>query len=153
MNFRGIAVKAGVLIAALVASLTLAAPVTSAKQSKPPVFWIDLSGTAEQHPGMVIFTANAGPQVYKLKWTGWGKNKTVGHGTYRVTSPPPPDGKNPKGPAKIVAWKPVKCVPEFGNRKGKTIRVYRHAKMLRPVPEGGRKWVDISGYTGRPTCK
>jgi hypothetical protein len=25
--------------------------------------------------------------------------------------------------------------------------------MLRPVPEGSRKWVDISGYTGWPSCK
>jgi hypothetical protein len=153
MDLRGTAVKVGVLVAALVGSLALAVPATSAKQSKAPVFWVDLSGTATKHPGMVIFTANAGPQVYKLKWTGWGKNKTVGRGIYRVTSPPPPGGKNPEGPARIVAWKPAKCVPEFGNRKGKTIRVYRHAKMLRPVPEGGRKWVDISAYTGWPSCK
>jgi hypothetical protein len=153
MNLRGTAVKVGLLAATLVASLALAVPTTSAKQSKTPVYWVDMYGGAKQHPGMVIFTANSGPQVYNLKWTGWGKNKTVGRGIYRVTSPPPPGEKNPKGPARIVAWTPVKCVPELGNRKGKTIRIYRHAKMLRPVADGGRRWVDISGYTGWPSCK
>lgn len=152
MKFRGF-VTTIVSIAVLGAGFAVAVPAASAKPAKAPVFWIDLAGTAKQHPGLVFFSANSGSQVRKIKWTGWGKNRTVGHGTYKVTSPPPPGEKNPKGPAKIVAWKPIKCVPEFGNRKGKSVLVYRHARMLRPVPEGGRKWVDISDYTGRLTCK
>jgi hypothetical protein len=153
MDFRGTALKVMMLIGAVAACLALTAPATSAKSAKPPVFWIDLSGTAQQHPSLIFFSANSGSQVHNIKWTGWGKNRTVGHGKYRVTSPPPPGEKNPAGPAKIVVWKPIKCVPEFGNRKGKTVHVYRHARMLRPVSGGGRKWVDISAYTGHLTCK
>lgn len=153
MILRGTAGKVTLVVAALFASFVFAVPATSARSSKPPVVWIDLSGTAKQHPGFVFFSANAGSQVHSIKWTGWGKGKAVGKGMYRVTSPPPPGEQNPKGPARIVVWKPVKCVPDFGNREGKTVRVYRYAKMLRPVPEGGRKWVDISDYTGRPICR
>ena len=152
MTLKGTAVKVAAMAATIVAGLLLAAPATSAKQSRTPIFWIDLSGTAEKHPGMVFFTANSGPQVRGIAWTGWGKNRSVGRGTYLRTSPPPPGGKNPKGPARIVVWKPMKCVPEFGNREGKTVWIYRHAKLLRPVDEGGRKWTDISAYTGRATC-
>ncbi|MCB0871443.1 MAG: hypothetical protein KDB52_11475 [Solirubrobacterales bacterium] len=153
MNFKGNASRVLIVLAGIAACFALAAPATSAKASKPPVFWLDLSGTASQHPSLVFFTANSGPQVHKIKWTGWGKNRTVGRGTYRLTSPPPPGGKNPEGPARIVAWKPISCVPEFGNRKGRMIHVYRKAKMLRPVDGGGRKWVDISSYTGWVVCK
>ncbi len=153
MGFREKSVRAMMVLAAIAACFAVCAPATSAKASKPPVFWIDLAGTAQQHPRMVFFTANSGPQVQNIKWTGWGKNRSVGRGTYLRTSPPPPGGKNPRGPARIVVWKPVSCVPEFGTREGKKIRVYRKAKMLRPVEGGGRKWVDISGYTGWVVCK
>lgn len=153
MNFRESAVKLVMVLGAIAACFALTAPATSAGASKPPVVWIDLAGTARQHPGFVYFSANSGSQVHSIKWNGWGKGKAVGKGKYRVTSPPPPGRKNPRGPARIVAFKPVSCVPEFGNRRGRTVRVYRHARMLRPVPEGGRKWVDISDYTGWNVCR
>jgi hypothetical protein len=151
MKSRGF-VAAAIMIAAIVAGFAFSVPATSARASKPPVVWIDLAGGAKEHPGFIYFTANSGSQVRKVKWKGWGRKRAVGRGTYRVTSPPPPGG-NPKGPARIVAWKPFNCVPEFGNREGRTVRVYRHAKMLRPVSGGGRKWVDISDFTGRLTCR
>lgn len=153
MKFRETAIKALVLIGAVATCLAFAVPATSARSSKPPVFWIDLSGTAQQHPDFVFFSANAGSQVNHLKWTGWGKNRAVGRGHYYVTSPPIPGEKNPEGAARIVVWKPVKCVPDFGNREGKTIHIYKHARMLRPVSGGGRKWIDISAFAGAATCR
>lgn len=148
-SFRGFIL----VLAASVLGLVMTTPVAAAKRPAPAVQWIDLSGTAKQHPRFIYFTANSGSQVHSIKWTGWGKGRTIGRGTYRITSPPPPGGKNPHGPARIVAWKPISCVPEFGNRKDRKISVYRHAKMLRPVPEGGRKWVNISAWTGYLSCK
>ncbi len=153
MKFRGNAAKFVALIGAVLTCLVLAAPSTSARSSKPPVFWIDLMGTARQHPGAIFFTANSGSRVLHLKWTGWGKNRTVGRGRYSVSGASIPGHPYPKGPARIVAWKPMRCVPEFGNREGKTILVYRHARLNRPGDNGGRKWVDISAYTGRSVCK
>ncbi|MCB0861908.1 MAG: hypothetical protein KDB66_01700 [Solirubrobacterales bacterium] len=153
MKTRETAAKVAILIGALVACLALSAPATSAKTSKAPIFWIDLMGTASKHPRHIFFSANAGSQVNKIKWNGWGKNRSVGRGHYFVTSPPPPGRKNPEGPARIVVWKPFKCVPAFGNRKGKVTWMYSHARMLRPVPSGGRKWVDISAYAGEGACR
>lgn len=150
MNLKTLGTRIVGALIALGFVLVLAAPAASAAK---PVHWIDLMGTASQKPEGVFFTANSGPQVRKVKWNGWGKRRTVGRGTYLITSPPPPGQENPRGPARIVAWKPVLCTPEFGNRKGKLIRVYRKARMLRPVAEGGRKWVDISAYTGWGTCR
>lgn len=153
MSISSKAVTWMVTVLALAAGFGVLATSTSARAAKVPVMWVDLSGTAQQHPRFIFFTANSGSQVHSIKWTGWGKGRTIGRGTYRITSPPPPGGKNPHGPARIVAWKPISCVPEFGNRKNRKIRVYRHAKMLRPVPEGDRKWVNISAWTGYLTCK
>jgi hypothetical protein len=153
MTFRAVAKKTAILLVMLIATAGVVAPATSAKASKPPVQWIDLSGTASQRPKLIFFSANSGSQVNSIKWTGWGKNRAIGRGTYLVTSPPPPGEENPTGPARVVVWKPISCVPDFGNREGKRIRVYRHARMLRPVREGGRKWVDISAFTGYLTCR
>lgn len=153
MKLQGPAVKASVLIGALLACLAFSAPATSAKASKPPVFWIDLMGTARQHPDFVYFTANAGGQVHSIKWTGWGKNLATGRGIYHDSSPSYPGKPNREGPAKIITWKPVKCVPEFGNLKGKTIRVYSKALLRRKSGKGGQQWVNIDEYTGTPVCR
>lgn len=153
MSLKGIATKASVIAIAVAACFALAAPATSAKASKPPVVWIDAAGTAEKAPDFVYFTANAGPQVNSLKWNGWGRYKAVGKGIYHDTSPSYPGKPNLEGPARIVVWKPIKCVPEFGNREGRTVRVYRHARMLRSDGKGGRKWVNLAGYTGIGACR
>ena len=81
------------------------------------------------------------------------RQRRPGIGDLGVEAPPPPGEENPTGPARVVVWKPISCVPDFGNREGKRIRIYRHARMLRPVREGGRKWVDISAFTGYLTCR
>lgn len=144
----------GVLTAVAIAfggSTTAVASASAGMQ--PQVRWIDLFGVARVQPRAIFFTANSGSQVVRIKWSGWGRAKAVGRGHYRITSPPPPGTKNPSGPARIVAFKPRACVPSFGSHHGRQIRVYRRAKMLRPVPSGGRKWVDISAYTGADICR
>ena len=153
MSFKGIATRATVIGIAIAACFALAAPGTSAKQSKPPLVWIDMYGQTEKHPDFVFFTANSGGQVHSLKWSGWGKRKAVGRGIYRDTSASYPGKPDLEGPARIVVWKPIKCVLAFGDSQGKTFRIYRHARMLRSDSRGGRKWINLDGYTGLGACK
>lgn len=153
MNFRGFAVKAATIFGAVLACFAFTAAATSAQSSKPPVFWIDMAGTAKKHPDFVYFTANAGGQVHSIKWTGWGTKRAVGKGIYHDSSPSFPGKVDREGPARIVAWKPVKCVPAFGNRKGKTIRVYSKAVLRQKNGKGKHRWVNIDGYTGIGACK
>jgi len=137
------------------AATTTASTTAAAKPAKHKrVFWIDLAGAASQHPRYVYFTANSGGYVKNVTWTKWGKKRTVGKGTFGTTAPcggemPP----CPDGPAKMVLRKPVRCTPEFGEKKGKTVRVYRHARITYPDGEGGTLRANISDRAGWATCK
>lgn len=144
------------LIAA-VATITAVGLSTSA-DAKPakhkPVFWIDLSGTASQHPRHVYFTANAGGYMKGVTWTDWGKKKTVGTGTFKTSAPCGGElPACPEGAATMVLRKPVRCTPEFGNKKGKTVLVYRHARLTYPDGEGGTLHADITDRAGWASCK
>jgi hypothetical protein len=151
------------LVAALVPGAdasTDAGPVAASAAAKP-VYWIDLGGQASQHPDYVFFTANAGGYMRDVVWTDWGKRKTVARGTFGTTSPCDPDGNGPEGggppcpdgPAKIVMRKPVKCTPTFGSKKGKKVRVYRHATIWYPDGEGGTIRTNITDRAGWLVCK
>jgi hypothetical protein len=144
------------LVAALVAIAMIAAvsSADAAPAKHKRVYWISLSGDASQHPHRVYFTANSGGYMKHVTWTDWGKRKAVGRGTFGTTSPcggemPP----CPDGPAKMVLRKPVKCTPTFGTKKGKTVLVYRHARLTYPDGEGGTLHADISDRAGWATCK
>ncbi len=152
MKKQGIFFGAVGTLAAVVVCLMFAGPATSASSSGK-VFWVDLAGTARQHPDFIYFTANAGGQVHSIKWTGWGSRRAVGKGIYHDSSPNFPGKPNREGAAKIIAWKPVRCVPDFGNRKGKSIFVYRHAVLRQKNGRGGHRWVNIAAYTGFLTCR
>lgn len=136
----------------LVASLALSVPAgTAAKQRN--VFWVDLAGQAEKAPGFVYFTANSGGQVNSLTWKRWGARKAIGKGKFFDSSASFPGKLNRNGPARLVAWKPIKCIPEFGNRKGKPIRIYRHVRMRYPNGKGGKTWGNVSATAGFLACK
>lgn len=144
--------------AALVPSAAASAD-TSAAQAKP-VYWIDIGGTASQHPDYVYFTANSGGYMEDVTWTGWGSQRTVARGTFGTTAPCDSDGNGPEGgppcpdgPAKMVLRKPVRCTPEFGSKEGRTVRVYRHATIWYPDGEGGTIRTNISDRAGWATCE
>lgn len=142
--------------AAALAPSAVASPADDAARATP-VYWIDLGGHASQHPDYVFFTANSGGYMEDVTWTDWGSRKTVGRGTFGTTAPCDPDGVDgppcPDGPAKIVMRKPVKCTPEFGTKKGKKVRVYRHATIWYPDGEGGTIRANITDRAGWATCK
>ncbi len=135
-----------------VAAMLLFAAASPAAKSKK-VFWIDLSGQAAQHPDFVYFTANSGGQVHDLSWTNWGGKKAVGEGIFEDTSPSFPGKPDTTGPARITARMPVTCTPEFGSKKGKKIRVYRHVKLRYPDGSGGTNVADVTDRAGWTLCK
>ncbi|MGA7397004.1 MAG: hypothetical protein WBW62_06095 [Solirubrobacterales bacterium] len=146
-RFRGIAGLATVLIATLALA---AAPGQASKQGK--VFWLDLSGGSSVAPHRVFFTANAGGYMKKINWKRWGRNETVGRGTFGTTAPC--NGQPcPKGPARMVLRKPVTCHPAIGTKQGEEIRVYRRGMLYYPDSDGSRLKADISDRTGWGLCK
>lgn len=136
----------------LFAALALIATASPAADNGK-LFWVNLAGTAEQRPDFVYFTANSGGHVDNVKWKNWGDGKAIGRGFFRDTSPSYPGKLNQNGPAKLVARQPVRCTPEFGDRAGKTIRVYRYVKLIYPNGRGGQTRADVSHTAGWLTCK
>lgn len=147
MNFRALAAA----LTLIVAALALTAAPSSAMKFKN-VYWLDVSGQPSMSPHRVFFQANAGPYVKKIEWNGWGRKKAVGRGTYGTTAPC--NGEPcPKGPSRIVLSKPVKCTPSFGNKEGKSIRVYRRGTLYYPDSDGSRKRSNIDGIAGWGACE
>jgi len=139
---------------AVIAAFALVPSADASSAKGKPVYWIDLSGTASQHPDYVYFTASSGGYMKDVEWKHWGARRTVGHGTFGTTAPCGQPGLPcPDGPATITMRKPVKCTPEFGTKEGKTVRVYRHAKIAYPDGEGGTLHADITDRAGWATCK
>ncbi|MGK2931697.1 MAG: hypothetical protein ACSLFD_02810 [Solirubrobacterales bacterium] len=139
------------LAIACVAILGFSAAVSPAATFKN-VYWIDMYYSAEKHPDFVYFTANAGGQVRHVKWKNWGGQKTLGRGRFVDTSAHYPGKPNQNGPAKLIASKPTKCTPTDGNKKGKTIRIYRKVILRHPDGKGGRHVDNISGMGGDGAC-
>jgi len=116
------------------------------------VYWLDLSGSSSRAPGRVFFTANSGGFVKNLNWKRWGTRKTVGRGTFGTTAPC--NGRPcPRGPARLVLRKPVRCTPAFGDKQGKRIRVYRRGTLYYPKWNGKRLVANISDRTGWGACE
>ena len=146
----------GSVVAVLAATLGMTVGTSNADVSasaRTPVYWIDLGGTASQHPDFVFFTADAGGYMEDVTWRHWGRYRTVGHGTFGTSAPCNPGQPCPSGPATIVMRKPVRCTPEFGSKKGKKVRVYRHARLTYPDGEGGTLHADITDRAGWASCR
>ena len=93
--------------------------------SKPPGL-LDRPLNRPAASDFVFFSANAAPGQSPPR-TGWSKNCAVGSGHYDVTSPPIPVKRTRKARRGSSSGL-VKCVPDFGNREGKTIHIYRKAR-------------------------
>lgn len=146
-TFRAIAAATVVFVAAF--ALTVAPG--SARTFKN-VYWLDVSGTSSMQPHRIFFQANAGPYVKKMDWKGWGSRKAVGRGTYGTTAPC--NGEPcPKGPSRIVLRKPARCTPAFGNKEGKSIRVYTRGTLYYPDSDGSRKRANVDGIAGWGACE
>lgn len=46
------------------------------------VVYFDYNYTPSVKPNKIFLTANSGPYLKKLKWTGWGTNKAIGRGRF-----------------------------------------------------------------------
>ncbi|MBK5234005.1 MAG: hypothetical protein JJE13_13635, partial [Thermoleophilia bacterium] len=63
-----------------IASLFAFGSAAGARSEK--VVYFDPAYQQSVKPGRIFLSANAGPYLKKLKWTGWGTNKTVGRGRF-----------------------------------------------------------------------
>ena len=145
MTQRSKATSVALVVALLLTGLLIAAGPSSAAKDK--VYYLDYNGQAQKHPENVFFTANSGPRVLDINWRKWGKKRTVGNGTYYSNCNCPVEQE---GPAKLILRKPVKCKPDFGTFKGKTIKVYRRGKMITTI-DGETKTTRIA--TGYDVCR
>jgi hypothetical protein len=105
---------------------------------KASVVLYNLTLTPKVEPGRCFLTADAGPYVDKLTWTGWGTSKAVGTGTYisDCASCGPKESK----PATITLQRPVACAV-YGTR------VYRTGSLTKDPGTAAAKSADIpTGY-------
>ncbi len=152
MKTQGTFRKLAIFMTVLAAFVALTATASTARNNEK-VFWVDLAAQGKQHPDFVYFVANAGGQVRNITWKHWGDHKAVGRGRYVDTSARYPGKLNQNGPAKLIARKPIRCTPRFGDFKGTTIRVYRHVKLIYPNGKGGKSTANVSATAGYLTCK
>jgi hypothetical protein len=116
------------------------------------VFWVDIFYQLEYKPRGVYFTANSGGRMNKIRWQNWGGRKAVGRGYFYDTQPNPIAEKR-KGPARMIARKPIRCTIEFGEQAGRQIWVYRFIKLIYPNGNGGMRGADVSDRGGYQACR
>ena len=74
----------GIVLVALMAILVAAsftAPAGAKNQFRKTALF-NLTYTPKIKPSRVFLSASSGPYLKKIKWSGWGTNKTVGRGRF-----------------------------------------------------------------------
>ncbi|MBN8867594.1 MAG: hypothetical protein J0H98_08565 [Solirubrobacterales bacterium] len=102
--------RKAVFLLALAATLFGAFSVTATAKAPKKTAIFNLTETPQVKPARYFLTADAGPYVRQIKWSGWGKGKAVGRG--RFISDCASCGEKENKPAKLVLWKKVYC-PDF----------------------------------------
>ncbi len=69
------------LALAIVASALVGCAVATAADT-PKLVYLDYNGQASVKPRTIFLSANAGPRLAALKWTGWGTAKATAKGRY-----------------------------------------------------------------------
>lgn len=108
-----------ILLVAFGAVFSVGAVADAGKPKK--VVYLDYNYQAFVKPGKIFLTANSGPYLRRLKWTGWGTNKAVGRGqyVYDCASCIPKEKK----PVTITFRKLIRC------KYAPNIRIYRFGKI------------------------
>ncbi|HEU4658118.1 MAG TPA: hypothetical protein VFR97_11350 [Capillimicrobium sp.] len=87
----------------------------------------DLFYQPEIEPERVFFTANAGPYLKDLAWTGWGTAQAIGTGTY--VSDCASCGPKQILPARLVLERPGAC-------RGWGVQVYLRSRLEKTLESG-----------------
>lgn len=95
---------------ALVAVGSFATPATAKNEFRKTALF-NLTYEPKVKPNRVFLSANAGPYLKKIKWSGWGTNKTVGRG--RFISDCSSCGIKENKPMKLTLYKIRPC-PKYG---------------------------------------
>lgn len=87
-------------------------PLGCDKDPKTAVATSGLGGLPEFEPERVFYTADAGPYVYDITWSGWGTAEAVGEGTYDAGSNVPAGTPEKTEPARIVLTMPKRSAAD-----------------------------------------
>ncbi len=113
------------VLAALGALLVVGVSAVGASVPRKLVY-VDMFGQAVgPKPSHIFLTADAGPRLVALKWSGWGTSRATAKGTYVSTcaSCAPPGRR----PATVVFHKIINCTDPAG--RGGRYRVYKYATL------------------------
>jgi len=80
---------------------------TAGADAPKKVVYFDYNYQESVKPGSIYLTANSGPYLKKLKWTGWGTNKSIGRG--RFISDCASCGEYENKPVTVYFRKLIKC--------------------------------------------
>lgn len=98
------------------------------------VVYLDYNYQAFVKPGKIFLQANSGPYLRRLKWSGWGTNRTVGRGqyVYDCASCIPHEKK----PVRITFRKLINCKFAPG------IQIYRYGliHVIDPTKKRTKRW-------------
>lgn len=89
-------------------------------RSSTKVVYLDPAYQQSVKPSTIFLTANSGPYLKKLKWTGWGTHKAVGRG--RFISDCASCGEYENRKVTITFRKPIYC-------KAIKVRIYKFGKI------------------------
>jgi len=114
--------------AAFVAAALLVVPVAPATSGTPQTLYFTMFGTGQAQPRQIFLTANAGPYLKRLSWTGWGEDVAVATGVYRsdCASCPPPKRRT----ATVRFSDPISC--------GEDVQAYSKGVVTLSKPNRGR---------------
>jgi hypothetical protein len=114
----------------LAAFLLLSVGATAEAFSAKRVVYFDYNYTPSVKPSEIFLTANSGPYLKKIKWTGWGTNKAIGRG--RFIADCASCGEFENKPVTIYFRKLVKC------KYAPNVRIYRYGKFHIKDPSRNR---------------
>ena len=124
------------LAAATVAATTLLAAPAPAGADTPDTAYFDMFAHPKVAPKRIFLSANAGPWLKALDWTGWGSDEAVARGVYvsDCASCPPPA----KRKATVTFTRPVLCTSDDADYPGAGYYAYRRGVVELSKPDRGR---------------
>ncbi|MEP9363177.1 hypothetical protein ABLE68_09450 [Nocardioides sp. CN2-186] len=123
-------VRAGALLVITMLGAALLALPSSTASANPgtKTVYFTMTGTPQVQPKRIFLTANAGPYLKKLTWSGWGSDMAMAEGVYisDCASCSPPERRK----ATVMFSRPISC--------GKHVQAYSKGVVTVSKPDQGR---------------
>jgi hypothetical protein len=130
--------KANAGIAVVLAMTAIGPVVTTSVHAapQPKVVFFGLYPEPEVKPARIFLTANAGPYVKDIRWTGWGTAKAIGKGTF--ISDCASCGEKESKPATLTFRRTVSC-------KQRGVRIYAYQRLQVKTAPGEKQRIRSLG--------